>query len=260
MPDEGNLDKRDFDCSIYSRRVLQSWFMWSLNFKLGPQATVLSGSVPPRYSIRSVFLLVFLGLVGGSAAARTAIQNAPIVSPGPGPQFAIADFDGDLHPDLASVLGGQSGSGATAYWIQFQLSAAGRQSIRLVAPSGGLQIEARDVNGDHAVDLILFTAWFRQPVAILLNDGHGRFSRVEPSAFPRAFRESEANWVSGSNPAMDLVDVPPHSRAGASADASEPLDARSQDGSISPPCAGFPLRPLLVSQAGRAPPSEVPHP
>ena len=26
-------------------------------------------------------------------------------------------------------------------------------------PSGGLLIEARDVNGDHSVDLILSTAW-----------------------------------------------------------------------------------------------------
>jgi len=38
-------------------------------------------------------------------------------------------------------------------------------------------IEARDVNGDYPADLIGSTAWHRQPVTMLLNDGHGSFSK-----------------------------------------------------------------------------------
>jgi hypothetical protein len=220
---------------------------------------LICSSAAPGFFVRSIFLLVFIGLVGGSAAAKTDIQNAPIVSFGPGPQFAIADFDGDLHPDLAIVQGGQTTSGNTDYWIQLQLSKAGWQSIRLVGPAGGLQVEARDVNGDHAVDLVLTTAWLRQPVAIFLNDGHGSFSRVEPSAFPGAFSESKTNWGFGSHPSIDTVDVLPQSRAGACREARNPLGGRSPRGLISPTGAGFPLSPLIASQAARAPPSEVPH-
>src|SRR5271170_3994083 len=66
--------------------------------------------------------------------------------------------------------------GRTNYSVQLHLSSVGQHSIQLVAPAGGLQIEARDVNGDDAIDLVLTTAWLKQPVAIFLNDGHGSFS------------------------------------------------------------------------------------
>jgi hypothetical protein len=112
-------------------------------------------------------------------------------------QFAVADFDGDVRPDLATIESGSNHAGATDYWVQLRLTTAGHQSIRLLAPAGGLWIEARDVNGDQAVDLVLTTAWFNQPVAILLNDGHGRFSRVQPATFSAAFGDSGPDWDAG---------------------------------------------------------------
>ena len=124
-----------------------------------------------------LLLILILGAVGGSARAELDVRNLPAKSVGVGSRFAISDFDGDLQPDLASIQAGRNNSGETDYWIQVHLSTAGRQSIRVVAPSGGLQIEARDVNGDHAIDLVISTAGRREPVAILLNDGHGTFSR-----------------------------------------------------------------------------------
>jgi hypothetical protein len=140
-------------------------------------------------------LLLLFGFIGAGTAAGAEARNAAAAPVGPGPQFAISDFDGDFRPDLASVQAGATTSGSTDYWIQLELSAAGRQSIRLVAPAGGLMIEARDVNGDHAVDLILSTS-LRQPVAVFLNDGHGSFSRAAPSAFPEAFSKPLTNWAS----------------------------------------------------------------
>ena len=209
----------------------------------------------------SLFLLLLLGLVGGRAAAAPGadVRNAPVTSVGVGATFAIADFDGDHRPDLASVQTGRSDSSQTDYWIQLRLTAVGRQSIRLVAPAGGLQIEARDVNGDHAVDLVLSTAWRRQPVAILLNDGHGNFSRVEPTAFPGAFTEATTKWTSTFDPTTDVVGVPPQSTVGIWPEARGLPHARSQTGSIPPSNEGFLLSPFLISYAGRAPPSEFPH-
>jgi hypothetical protein len=216
-----------------------------------------------RWAKRSLFLwacsFLLLAFAGSSAARAGEINSATAVTVGPGPQFAIADFDGDRRPDVASIEAGQGTFGTTSYWIQFQLSAAGRQSIRLFAPAGGLRIEARDVNGDHAVDLVFTTAWLRQPVAILLNDGHGVFSQAEPTAFPGAFSETRTNWVSGTNLAIDIVGVPPQSGAGIDAEEKDSLHERSPGRLVPPSRAGFPTSPSLYFLAGRAPPSEAPY-
>jgi len=233
--------------------------MCGIRLKFGRRADLRDN---PR-ALRSFFLLISLmflfGLSGRTTMEAADIQGGPVSSVTAGPQFAIADFDGDSRPDLASIQVGQDTSGRSSYWIQLQLSKLGRQSIQLFAPAGGLVIEARDVNGDHAIDLVLATAWFRQPVAILLNDGHGRFSRVEPTAFPGAFSESKTNWVCVTNLATDAVDVPPASGAGICSKEKDSPHDRSPAGLIPPTSAGFPVSLFVVSRAGRAPPSEVPH-
>jgi hypothetical protein len=201
-----------------------------------------------------LILLLFLGLVCGNAAASADVRNVPAGSPAPNPQFAIEDFDGDLRPDVASIQAGQSDFSSTDYWIQLQLSEVGRQFIRVVGPIGGLSIEARDVNGDRAIDLVLVTAWHRQPVAILLNDGHGSFSRVDPTGFPEAFNEPTTNWAPTSEHSIDAFGVPPQSRAGICQKTKVRPHSRSHADSIPPLSAGFLFDPFLVSHAGRAPP------
>src|SRR5579883_592819 len=73
--------------------------------------------------------------------------------------FAIEDFDGDHHPDIADVQTAQTSVANSSYLVQVRLSANGQRSLQVQAPSGGLLIEARDVNGDDAVDLVLTTAF-----------------------------------------------------------------------------------------------------
>jgi len=206
-------------------------------------------------SLLSAFLLLLAGFLSGNAFAGQEARIPRASQAASGPQLAISDFDGDFHPDLASVEAGTTISGNTDYWIQLQLSAAGPQSIRLVAPSGGLQIEARDVNGDHAVDLVLTTTSLRQPVAIFLNDGHGSFSRVASSDFPEAFSKSPTNWASACDQSTDAVGIPPQSRTSvclsANAHSSVPLPADS----IPPSRTGILFDFFVVSHAGRAPPA-----
>ena len=207
--------------------------------------------------IRPLFLLLLLGLSGVKAAVGADAQNPPVTSLEPGLPFAIADFDGDLRPDLASIRAGANNSGKANYSIQLQLTSAGRQSIELIAPAGGLLIEARDVNGDHAVDLVLATAWFRKPVAIFLNDGHGRFLRSDPTTFPRAWSECKTSWrLTPKHLAVD-IGLPPQSRDGACQEISVLLRGRSPTSWISFSSAAIVVNPFLVSHAGRAPPSEV---
>jgi len=207
-----------------------------------------------------LFLLLF-GLAGRGTAMPAEIPSAPAPSVGPGAQFAIADLDGDLRPDLASIQAEPNSSATTNYWIQLQLSTTGWQSIRVVAPSGGLRIETRDVNGDNAIDLVLAESWFNRPVAIFLNNGHGGFSRAETSAFPGAFREPETNWSSSSatNLATVAVGVPPQSGVGVHGEENDLPRGQSPQRWFSRETPGFTASPFLVSHAGRAPPSAAPH-
>ncbi len=200
-------------------------------------------------------LLLFVSTGSATTAKAAATQNGPTISSGAGLTIAIADFDGDRRPDLASVQPGRNESGSSTYWIQLQFSASGQQSVQLVAPAGGLGIEARDVNGDHAVDLIFTTAWLRKPVAILLNDGHGTFSRVEPAAFPAAFDEPGTIWACGIHLGADLVALPAQSRIGIDHANEFPLHHRSSAGTILLRTPEFPVAPALFFSAGRAPPS-----
>ena len=202
-------------------------------------------------------LLLFGVLVGAASAAER--PSAPAALPVPALSFSVADFDGDSKPDLASVQPGTSDSNRTDYRIQLQLSAAGRQTFQIVAPMGGLQIVSRDVNGDHALDLVLTTAWLRQPVAILLNDGHGNFSRVEPDAFPQAFSESETSWGSATEHLTDVVGAPPQSRDEVYSETELFLHLRAQARFAASLDPQFAVGPFLISHFGRAPPFEISH-
>jgi hypothetical protein len=245
-------------CSILIARTEYIEVFVMLNTVPKPGSRSNSGRT--RRNLRSLFahaaLCLVFGFAAGFAERCAAAEKArnPAAPVSPGPQLAITDFDGDLRPDLASVQAEATASGGTDYWIQLQLSASGRQSIRLVAPAGGLLIEARDVNGDHAVDLILSTS-FREPVAVFLNDGHGSFSRVTPSAFPGAFDTPLTSWVSASDQAMHTAAVPAQLRLGICRTAKAFTNIQSNADLI--PCshAGFTLDSFLVSQAGRAPPA-----
>jgi hypothetical protein len=210
-----------------------------------------------RRIFQSQFLsaFLFLAFLVGSTASGQEARNLDASPVGSTPQLAISDFDGDFHPDLASVQAGSTTSGNTDYWIQLQLSAAGPQSIRLVAPSGGLQIEARDVNGDHAVDLVLTTTSLRQPVAIFLNDGHGSFSQVASSDFPEAFSKPLTNWASTCYQSTDAVGIPPQSLTSICPAAKEISNIPMLADSIPPSRAGFLFDSFVISHAGRAPPA-----
>src|SRR5260370_21937766 len=152
-------------------------------------------------------LLCFVGSAGPAHAASTAPQSWPPTSTQVTSQFAIADFDGDSRPDLATVQAGVSSSWDAHYWIAFQLSSGPRQTLGITAPTGGLQITSRDVNGDSFLDVVVTTAWTNRPVAVLLNDGQGNFRASSPSAFPVAFTTSEKSWACTTDEVKDATPV-----------------------------------------------------
>jgi hypothetical protein len=142
------------------------------------------------------FCMGFL-LHSPSLAARS---EGTRVSPGltSGANFAIADFDGDRLPDVATVETGPSEAAQTRYWIQFALGRGRRTGVAVSGPVGGLQIASQDVNGDSFLDLIVSTELANEPVAVLLNDGAGNFRLSDVSKFSRAIWESRVEWRTDS--------------------------------------------------------------
>src|SRR5229473_3171257 len=205
-------------------------------------------------------LLCFVGSASSAHAASAGPQSWPVSSTQVTSQFAIADFDGDRRPDLATVQAGQVGSLDTHYWIAFQLSGGSRQTLGITAPTGGLQITSRDVNGDDFLDVVVTTAWTNQPVAVLLNDGQGNFRATSPSAFPGAFTTSEESWASTAAEIKDATAVllsryPTGNCSGGSRFSSP----RSVTGLLGLRASRNSLSSAVVSFLGRAPPSFVLH-
>jgi len=205
--------------------------------------------------------LLLLGWYAGAPATDQLPQTPPARSLGPifGPRlpFAAADLDGDNRPDLANVETGARVADGVRYQIQLQLSSTGTHAIEISGPLGGLAIEARDVNGDNAVDLVISSAYFGRPVAVLLNDGHGSFSQAEPSDFPAAVTGSTAFSAVYSARRNGAQGLPPQSR----------FEIESRSGTLPDPgfCTTrirtadlrFIRNFLSRSPLGRAPPTEL---
>jgi hypothetical protein len=101
--------------------------------------------------------------------------------------LAMADFTGDNHPDVATVSVGPFDASDAQYFIDVRLTEGGRQSIGLRAPPGGLFITPIDVTGDGTLDLVVRATASHAIVAVFVNDGCGRFSRLGLDAAAHAF-------------------------------------------------------------------------
>jgi hypothetical protein len=200
-----------------------------------------------------VCLLVLVGSFFGSIPAQASNVSLPVS--GPRLLFAIDDFDGDHRPDLASVQQVSNNSSGTIYKVQFQLSAAGPQSIHLVGPSGGLRITTGDVNGDDIPDLIVSSAWREETLAVLVNDGRGAFSLAGPASFPRTSGGSGKTLTATLPPQTDTVATASKVPVGDFSGSKYLLHPSPATGSI--PRTNFAtLRSLLLeSLLGRAPPT-----
>ena len=158
----------------------------------------------PAFYAAAFCVLYFFGILPSAHAASLRTQNFSASQLKT--QFAIADFDGDSRPDLATVHVADRISDGTRYLIAFQLSTGLHHTLRITAPTGGVQISSRDVNGDTFADVVITTAWTNLPVAVLINDGKGNFTPASPSNFPDAFRISGSSCGVVAPETKDAVD------------------------------------------------------
>jgi hypothetical protein len=208
-------------------------------------------------------LLCYAGL-GLAATAATAAQGSSHVAIGASSSFAIADFDGDRRPDLATAEIERSDSRLARYLIRLQFTAGPGQpgrSGQFIGVSGAFglpQISAIDVNGDRAMDLVLTATGQPQPIAVLLNDGRGKFSLAKPSDFPAAAWDSPWHWGLASLQFHDVAVVVPTATPPVGAGAENSLRAPAQLAeSRFLASRGFPTGPAHSSPLGRAPPQQA---
>src|SRR5271168_2755980 len=215
-----------------------------------------AGGVP----LRAFLVLCFV--IGGACCAdvgSAAARQSQGSSPGFNSTFAIADFDGDRKPDLATVeLQSSSSAKTTQYSIRLQLATGAAQVFGLTAPAGGLQIVARDVNGDSALDVLVSSVLLHKQVAVLLNDGHGNFTLAPADAFPELTWQSERYWKAATVPLWESAAlIRSHPSAGNIEDKNafpgRPAGPGKTGSRVSPGVT----RPLDFSLLGRAPPTFV---
>ena len=214
----------------------------------------LARQIIPLSAALRVCLLALVGSFFAGIPAQAQASNVSLPVSGSRLPFAIDDFDGDRRPDLASVQPVSKNSSGTIYRVQFQLSAAGPQSIHLVGPSGGLRIATRDVNGDDFPDVIVSSAWRDEPLAVLVNDGRGAFSLADPTSFPRAFGGSGKTLSSKLPPQTDTVATTPRLPVGDFSGSKYLLHASPARGSIPRANTASFCSLILGSLLGRAPP------
>lgn len=156
-----------------------------------------------RASLRLLCLCVFAAVLGANAAE--AAQRTSGGASGFSPRFAVADFDGDRKPDVATVQLVREAALDSFYSIRLQLSAGEESAIDIAGPQGGLELVARDVNGDDAIDLVVTTAMDSRFVAVLINDGHGRFTLAKAGAFPSIESDEGVRLVAAHGPAEECA-------------------------------------------------------
>ncbi|MBS1799704.1 MAG: VCBS repeat-containing protein [Acidobacteria bacterium] len=111
--------------------------------------------------------------------------------------LAVADFDGDGKPDMASyAVGINSGSG----YILIEFPNSGKNAVKTLVSSGTANVLPLDVNGDGKLDIVLAG----HTATILFGDGTGAFTVGKSYAAPGTFYTARKGALG-----MDLVYATP---------------------------------------------------
>jgi hypothetical protein len=143
--------------------------------------------------VLAVSALVALGVASTIVPGRTPSRYTRFVA-APLPQHAIGDFDGDGRMDVANISARSTGHQG----ISIALSGSA-DAVRLDTSVSAL-IEG---DFDHDGDLDLLATTPSGDVLVWVNDGHGRFTRQDPS--PRRAIAGEPVVVSTDSQSVSVV-------------------------------------------------------
>jgi hypothetical protein len=112
-----------------------------------------------------------------------------------GGDATTADFDGDRHGDLALVVPDRGSLMSTRYTVDIKFSTRiDSTSFTLQSRPGGLDVAARDIDGDRDLDLVITTRLSGEHVGVWVNDGSGNLLRGNVADYP--------SWIWGGGPRL----------------------------------------------------------
>ena len=217
-----------------------------------------AGVAPALRALALGFVLILV--VAIDAAGWTASTSNILETPkAGGSSFAVVDLDGDHRPDFAIVEPGRScASAAGGCWAGVWLSASGWRNVPVAGTPEGLQVQAKDVNGDNVADLVFTAAYSGKPVTVLLNDGHGNFSRSDPSAFAGSFSKTGAKISDTCSQCFGGLLAPQELRSSVSRMTSGLAPPQQGSGRLAFTNSESRRHDFLISGAVRAPPLALP--
>jgi hypothetical protein len=115
---------------------------------------------------------------------------------------AMGDLDGDRRADSAVAQPQGLVNGAYRYRVDVHLSADPSTTFDVDSMAGGgLHISAKDVDGDHNLDLVITSTFGREPIGVWINDGHGRFRPGNADAYAKSiWQETDRCWETPDRP------------------------------------------------------------
>ena len=148
-------------------------------------------------------LVIFCLLAVQVWASASPVNKLHLLRPG----LSIADLDGDEVPD--TVSGVQTVHNALGYFYRIDLDLSGDSVVTpftaLSSEPMGLNIEARDVDGDRDLDLIISSYLLRRPIGIWLNNGKGLFSPSDVTKYVPAISKGHQRLASMGDPTPHVV-------------------------------------------------------
>jgi hypothetical protein len=150
--------------------------------------------------------LFFVAGTFGVCAIPAEIPQLPGDFSSTGNSWTLARLDKDSRLDTAiSRVEGRNAQGYV-YRIDLTLSSGTRVGSFTVSADSrwGINITPRDVDGDHDLDLVITTAFSRQPVGIWINDGNGTFAEGDPDDYSDSIWLEES-CITSQDPADILV-------------------------------------------------------
>jgi len=107
----------------------------------------------------------------------------------------LGDFDGDSQIDIVTSRAERLPGHEYSHVVSLRLSGSSSTSFTFHDRYPNVQLNSRDIDGDHDRDIIIRESATSQPLAVWLNDGSGHFLQADLEHFRAALEEHHSSDI-----------------------------------------------------------------